>query len=609
MRLLLALRVVLMLLACGSRPASSQPIEGVLMPGEVISAHAKWEQDCKQCHEPFDRKAQTRRCAGCHDHKDIAEDIRKHTGLHGKLDDNTCRRCHTEHKGRAAKIVALDKEKLDHDKTDFALKGAHYKIRRKCESCHKPGPKAKFRDAPTDCNSCHRKADVHKGKLGPKCEQCHNDVNWKETTFDHDETKFRLEFGHDGLKCKDCHNDQLYKDTPKDCVACHKKDDQKYAHKGRFGTKCAECHTVHRWDDITFDHDRDGKYVLRGMHWANTCESCHKEPLFTVKLPSRCYSCHRRDDDEKGHKGSLGEKCEKCHDERGWKDPKFDHDKDSDYPLTGKHRTAKCDTCHKTRITVVEGRPREKLPTQCNACHQPDDQKKGHKGKFGEKCETCHTTKDWKDITFNHDKDTKYRLIGKHVKAKCVDCHTGVLYKEKTPTDCLSCHRKDDNEKGHKSKLSARCDECHNINSWKVEKFNHNRTRYPLVGAHARTDCKKCHETLAYRDTPTECFRCHEKDDTHKRKLGVDCETCHNMRTWKSWDFDHDKTTYRLDGAHVKVKCEACHKTPMQKQKGHLAPARTCMACHAGEDVHQGGYGARCERCHETSSWRSIKRY
>ena len=90
--------------------ASAQSIEKVLMPGEVIAGHAKYENECDQCHQRFDKKAQTRLCLDCH--KDIAADVRGKKRLHGKLDNTSCNSCHVEHKGRNANIAPLDKKKF-----------------------------------------------------------------------------------------------------------------------------------------------------------------------------------------------------------------------------------------------------------------------------------------------------------------------------------------------------------------------------------------------------------------------------------------------------------------------------------------------------------------
>jgi hypothetical protein len=597
-----------LVLLCFSSGASAQvpDVEKALMPGPVIEGHAKYEQECEKCHKRFDKAAQSQLCADCH--KDVAGDIRGKTKLHGRLEDKTCKTCHPDHKGRGANVAFVDKDKFDHDRTNFKLRGGHKETRNKCADCHPA--KKKYRDTSADCFSCHRKDDEgnkgHKGSLGKKCEQCHNDVKWTEAKFDHNKTKFKLDGEHSSVACKECHHEGKYKDTPKECYACHKKDDNDDGHHGSFGTKCEKCHTTDSWREPSFDHDRDTKYRLKGKHAQTACNDCHKGALFKEKAPTKCLACHRKADDDKGHKGSLGEKCESCHNEQSWKTSTFDHDKDTKYPLEGKHKTAKCDTCHKSGLKLVPGTKKiEKLPNRCVECHRKEDNDKGHKGKFGEKCETCHNAKEWKKTIFDHDLDTKYLLKGKHRETKCSVCHTVQLYVEKTATDCNSCHRKDDKEKGHKGQLGEKCEECHTEANWKVEKYDHNKSRYPLTGKHVVVECKKCHLTPAFRDAKRVCAACHDKDDVHKRRLGPRCEQCHNTRTWKSWDFDHNKTNYPLAGKHAKVPCEQCHKVPVQ---GKVALASACVECHSAEDVHHGGFGTQCERCHGLESWKAIRK-
>jgi hypothetical protein len=33
---------------------------------------------------------------------------------------------------------------------------------------------------------------------------------------------------------------------------------------------------------------------------------------------------------------------------------------------------------------------------------------------------------------------------------------------------------------------------------------------------------------------------------------------------------------------------------------------RECVSCHRRQDVHRGGFGEDCDRCHVTSSFREI---
>ena len=602
--------------ALGSFAYAQMPdVEKALMPGAVITGHAKYEQQCEKCHKRFDKAAQTDLCLDCH--KDTTADIAAGKRLHGHLKDKTCRKCHTEHIGRGGIIAPIEKETFDHDRTGYRLRGGHRNTKNSCDDCHKP--RKKYREVPADCFSCHKKDDDdkgHHGGLGKKCEDCHTDVKWKETTFDHDKTKFKLLDKHKETKCKECHIDYRYKDNPKDCYSCHKKDDanKEGGHRGKFGTKCEKCHDAKSWKDSIFDHDRETKYKLRGKHREAKCTACHTGTLYNEKLQTKCLACHKKDDDEKGHKGSLGDKCESCHDERSWKKTNFDHDKDTDYALEGKHRDAKCTDCHKSGLKPLPGQKKlEKVTTKCFECHRKVDNEKGHKGKFGEKCDTCHTPKnEWKKSFFDHDLDTKYLLKGKHRDTKCANCHTEQLYVQKLKTDCFTCHQKDDQKKGHKGQLGNKCENCHVERDWKVEKFDHNRSRFPLVSSHAKVECKKCHKSAAFREAPRDCLGCHDKDDVHKGVFGNKCESCHSSRTWKTWDFDHDKSTrFRIDGAHRKADCYACHKLPEQAPTNrnnlpHLVG--TCVACHSREDVHDGGFGTRCEACHFTDSWKKIRR-
>lgn len=658
-------RLLLLLLLTIASLAHAESLETAIMPGKVIQGHAKYEEDCKNCHKRFDKAAQNQLCMDCH--KDVGKDVVAKKGFHGRQQANKdCRECHTEHKGRAAKVVDLDEKTFKHGETDFALKGGHAAEKVVCKDCHKP--KVKWRDAPNACFDCHKKDDdkAHKGNLGKDCAKCHAEKDWKITSFDHSKTDFDLKGKHVDVKCKECHIDNRYKDTPTKCFDCHKKDDTK-AHKGVFGSKCETCHGEKSWkDDIHFNHDKDTKFDLRDKHREAKCSACHKAA--GEKLKTACISCHKKDDK---HNGTLGEKCEECHGARDWKSPKgFNHDQDTKFPLKDKHKEAKCDKCHTT------GQKYEKLALDCWSCHKKDDEK-AHKGNFGKKCEDCHKENDWKKIYFSHDKDTKYPLRFKHFDVKCDKCHTGKLYEQKLTQVCYDCHKKTDDDKGHHGNLGDKCDKCHNEKSWKGSdvrfdhdkdtkyplkfkhkdakcekchttpvfrdktptdcytchkkddkhngqegkkcedchnekswkddvKFDHGKTKFPLLGKHIKTECKKCHDTPEFKNAKSDCYACHKKEDKHELRLGKKCDSCHNARDWKAWDFNHDKRTkYKIDGAHKKAECLDCHKLPMSGDK--VLTPNSCAGCHDGEDVHEGGFGKQCERCHTTTSFKEVK--
>ncbi|WP_018609006.1 cytochrome c3 family protein [Uliginosibacterium gangwonense] len=578
MKTLLKLLYVLTLCLVASL-AHGQSVETVIMPGKLTSSHAKLESDCKNCHVRFNKAGQDERCKDCH--KEIRRDLDTKRGFHGRLKPQRCAACHTDHAGREARIVVLDEKKFDHSQSNFMLRGAH--LKKECAACHKPG--RKYREAPSTCVACHRDNDVHKGGLGQGCADCHNESNWKEAKFDHSKTDFPLLGAHISTSCKSCHTDGRYKGTPKTCIACHRVDDH---HKTHFGENCRSCHVEKNWKTITFNHEQDAHFALKGKHQTAKCESCHTGFLYKDKLQATCISCHRNDDK---HKGSLGPNCANCHIERSWKETRFDHSK-TRFPLLGKHGDVECGACHKDQ------RFRE-TPSECITCHKKDDR---HKTRFGEDCKSCHTEKSWKAWHFDHARDGHWALQGKHANTKCDSCHQGNLFKDKLNQNCVSCHLKDDR---HRGTLGTACGQCHNEREWKSTAFDHNRTHFPLIGQHSKVECAQCHKTQAYKDVARDCVGCHDKQDVHKRRLGPRCETCHNSRDWRSWDFDHNaRTHFKLDGAHARTTCESCHTVRIEKQ---FNVSMNCISCHRMDDVHEGKFGPRCEQCHLTSTFREVR--
>ena len=121
--------LLILALVCGflaPRGAEAVNPETLLMPGKLTTAHAKYEDNCTNCHDRSDRSRQTGLCLACH--KETAADVRQHRGYHGHLaaiETTECRACHTEHLGRNGDITKLNREQFNHDHTDYPLKGAH----------------------------------------------------------------------------------------------------------------------------------------------------------------------------------------------------------------------------------------------------------------------------------------------------------------------------------------------------------------------------------------------------------------------------------------------------------------------------------------------------
>ncbi|MBR0550999.1 cytochrome C [Stakelama marina] len=489
-------------------------LEQAVSPGPLSAAHAKLGADCLACHVPFAHSLQNKTCTSCH--KQVGRDIRNGTGHHGRIPDiknRTCASCHDEHKGRKADILGLSPQSFDHSMTDFALHGAHRRV--KCSACHKQGEH--FFAAPNTCIGCHKKDDVHKGKFGTKCAACHTATDWKLVhDFDHSVTGYPLVGKHKAVPCASCHVGNRFAGTPRDCVSCHRKDD---VHNGARGTQCQTCHSPAGWKLATFDHDRDTRFALTGAHAAVGCTQCHGQAMSRPKPPMTCIGCHRSDD--------------------------------------------------------------------------------VHRGRNGTDCAGCHVTRSWKVIHFDHSK-TRFPLRGAHRKVRCQACHVGPLHKFKPPLTCVGCHGGDD---PHGGKLGRDCATCHTAASWKKGlRFDHSLTRFPLLGAHARLQCSSCHVDQRFTAKGITCASCHE-DTFHRGRLGKspDCATCHNSENWKDWHFDHGaQTGFVLDGSHKNLECHACHTKPAATAQ----LGSTCYSCHRADDVHHGEFGQRCGDCHTTRAFK-----
>lgn len=475
----------------------------------------------------------------------------------------------------------------------------HAKYENQCEKCHSPFEKASQNQL---CLDCHKEINTDvtnkrgfHGRIpdvkNKPCKVCHtehkgrnaNIVPFDKGTFDHKQTDFELRGAHTQVECGQCHlPKKKYREAAGKCYDCHKEDEP---HQGKLGKECDVCHQEKGWKEFFFDHSKT-KYPLKGKHQSVACEHCHVNEQYKG-VPTVCYSCHKLDDK---HEGKNGEKCDKCHTPSGWRSVGFDHNKDTKFKLENKHEQVTCAQCHKENAYT------KKLKTDCYSCHQLQDE---HKGLYGKKCESCHSTKGWSEIKFDHDKDTKFSLKGKHKDVACRSCHRGDIYKDKLKMDCFSCHRQDD---VHNGQEGQKCERCHSEEGWiKEVDFDHGLTKFPLLGVHNSVSCEECHVTSSFKDAKKACLTCHQDDDTHKGKLGEKCEACHNPNDWRTWQFDHDKQTdFKLKGAHEKVHCHDCHNKPV---KDKIELPMDCYSCHAKDDVHNGAYGRTCERCHVTSSF------
>lgn len=494
--------------------ARAAAVETLLMPGKLARSHAQWEPQCASCHDRSNRRTQSALCLDCH--KEIAADLRSRHGYHGRMTNaglGECKACHTEHKGREADIVQIDRAQFDHRLTEFPLEGAHHALA--CDACHKPGEL--WSKAPTGCTDCHRKDDVHHGQFKQSCGECHAALGWSGGRFDHDRTRFRLTGAHVSVSCNACHVGGRYSPTPLSCNSCHATDDE---HRGSRGPDCARCHTTSQWKSAKYDHLKETGFALVGAHDRLDCLSCHRSGNYKLQVPKDCFGCHRAQDT---HAQRFGVQCANCHDSEHWKPGSpYDHLGRHKFALVGAHARITCYACH-TAPTA-----QQKLATSCEGCHRSEDP---HGGALTGGCDRCHGQEQWSSgITFDHDLSS-FPLIGLHRLVNCAQCHTSMAF-DHTPTLCVECHSTDD---VHKGGLGKQCESCHSPNGWAQWRFDHTKqTGFALTGAHAKLTCAECHHEEPGRSkTSPLCISCHRQDDRHQGSYGSQCERCHTTFSWR----------------------------------------------------------------------------
>lgn len=367
--------------------------------------------------------------------------------------------------------------------------------------------------------------------------------------------------------------------------------------------------------DLTKSHSHLQKIKL--------CFKCHVAKKGVSD--KNCLACHYEIKKEQKRKKSFHAKvkkpCSKCHVEHKGKgrniiplnEKKYDH-KNSGFPLYGKHSKLKCNKCHKKyRLNVETGRRTKKitylgLRRNCTSCHKNVHKSENKKFLL---CTNCHTFSAWKKLRsplkFNHTKETKYKLVGAHIKTPCVKCHK---HKFIIPNwnDCTTCHKD-----SHKNVFGKDCLRCHSMNTFKVDKslkgkFNHDNFKFKLRGEHIKTACVKCHreEKLTWKPTHfDECDDCHA--DPHDRQfINEKCSNCHIVKGFRIINIDHEKRNkFSLKWGH-NAKCVKCHSNGEYKSN-----QPECHLCH--ENIHKNKfpekkkYDKECDLCHVIKNWSEIK--
>jgi hypothetical protein len=530
---------------------------------------------------------------------------------HGELKQG-CADCHS-----AEGWTRVDHPReFRHQDTGFPLEGLHADL--SCRSCHRD---LVFSRVGTACADCHR--DAHRGELGFRCEACHSPRTWSnrsEMFQRHTRTRFPLFAVHANVDCDSCHRGQQpnqYVTTPTDCGQCHIRTFEQALSPNHvlagFSRRCEECHVPSSpdWHQASYRHP--DTYPLLGAHARARCADCHKTTF--AGTTRECVACHRADYTATTNPNHVTAhfptSCNSCHSMEAWRPAAFvDHSR-TRFPLTGAHQQVDCGQCH------VNNRF-QGTPTDCVSCHRGNYQGTTNPNHvaagFPTTCQSCHSTNAWRPASNIDHNRTRFPLTGAHQRVECGQCHVSHRFRG-TPTDCVSCHRGDydgtTNPNHAAGGFPTTCQACHSTNAWRpASSIDHNRTRFPLTGAHQGVACERCHVGGRFAGTPRDCVACHRQDYDGARNpshsgFPTTCETCHGTGGWRPATFDHNRTSFPLTGAHRGAPCTRCHSA------GYAGTPSDCYACHASNydgtsnpNHRAANFPTQCAGCHSTTAWR-----
>jgi len=533
-----------------------------LSPGPLSQAHAHLEgmSNCTQCHD-IGQKVPDSKCLSCHE--EIDELINAGKGYHASREvrSQTCIDCHSDHHGRKFEMTRFNEEAFNHELTGYSLEGQHAVI---------------------DCRSCHTSDNIKDAE-----------IRKREDTF----------LGL-GAACLNCHNDYHQNTLGNDCASCHGMDAFRPAGK--------------------FDHN-ETEFVLLGVHTSVSCEDCHPIEMrngnefqqFSDVAFSDCVSCHT------DPHGGLPGKCSACHTETEFQDKRyiarFSHGL-TGFDLKGKHSSLSCFDCHSNNQSASQlfGDRAGIAENDCVRCHEDI-----HEGRFGTDCVRCHNESSFLSLNegfeFNHDV-TAFPLEGLHIEVDCNSCHIDSYRDPIAHATCVDCHDDYHNGQFVVEGQVRDCADCHSVyEGFSFTSFGfeeHSSTAFPLEGSHLATPCFACHleeEDWQFADIGSRCVDCHE--DIHEDHIGSDyypgqdCSRCHNPELWAAVEFDHDLTSWPLEGAHENVSCRACHFEETQEglTQEFEGLSTACYDCH--ENIHGDQFAVAgitaCDRCHTTAGWGS----
>ncbi|MGD9790191.1 MAG: cytochrome c3 family protein [Phycisphaerales bacterium] len=510
-----------------------------------------------------------------------------------------------------------DDFQFDHEReTGVPLNGAHASAQ--CLLCHNDrGPVQQF--SAQGCAGCHQ--DVHRGRLGASCTDCHNETTWrpKDAIAQHNRTRFPLVGAHASIDCTRCHPGAAtgnFEQPSVACEACHAGDATRSTtldHLAQGITdRCDRCHTPVAWLPAGFDHPQT--FPLTLGHAGISCSTCHTTPGTFTGLSTDCASCHQSDfqatTDPNHQSANFSTSCLQCHTTLRWQGATFNHT--ASFPLTLGHANRRCSECHTTPGNYAGQSP------VCSACHLDNYQATSNPNHttagFSTNCTDCHNTLQWQGANFTHP--STFPLTLGHANVSCTACHTTPGVYTGLSTTCSACHldnfQATTNPNHQTSGFSTNCTECHTTLRWQGASFQHPST-FPLTNAHASVACSACHTTPGvYTGLSTACSSCHLSDfqsttnpNHQAANISTNCTQCHSTIRWTGAVFPHTPS-FPLTNGHAGHSCTACHTTPGV----YTGQSAACSSCHL-DDYQRvtnpnhvtSGFSTNCTDCHNTIQW------
>ena len=236
-------------------------------------------------------------------------------------------------------------------------------------------------------------------------------------------------------------------------------------------------------------------------------------------------------------------------------------------------------------------------------------------------CSHCHSPENWQvlrpDMVFEHEV-TGFELRGTHAELDCRRCHEHLEFR-RIGVRCADCHE----DVVHRGELGVECTRCHTEQGWRQsarQVFEHQQTRFPLVGRHALIDCEACHHSLQWNEfvgLPTDCIQCHIGDyqatvaPAHAHAgYPTDCQQCHSVMSlaWSDAIAPDHTPVFPLLFGHAIDDCGRCHTANRPDPRGD-----DCYDCHAAHyaeaqsPVHSGnGIPTDCVLCHDPQGFAGV---